>query len=66
MPWVNVGELLSHLRRNGVEPGEVIVYLEDDMVENRARKHAPRHLHDPGIPSETDEPLVDEYNDEED
>ena len=65
MPWVNVGELLSRLRRSGVEPGEVTVYIEDDMVENGTRQPAPSR-HDPGTNWETDEPLVDEYDDEED
>ena len=63
MPWVNLATLLSNLRHNGVEPRDITVYLEDEVVGTQPQ--APIHLN-LGIASETDEPLHDEYDDEDD
>jgi hypothetical protein len=62
MPWVNLATLLSELRYSGVEPRDIRVYVNDEAVGTQPR--APRY-YDPDIASETDEPLPDEYYDDE-
>jgi len=62
MPWINLARLLVYLRRRGVDPREVTVYLNGEMVDIRQRS-SPSAPFESGIATGDDEPISDEYDD---
>ena len=60
MPWVNLSRLLAHLRQRRIDPRNVTVYVDDDLLDPRYR----RPLSGRSAPEDTDDLDDDEWDEE--
>ncbi len=58
MPWINLDRLLSILRRNRIDPREIEVYIEEEIINPHPRNPERERL-------EPDANAGDEQDDEE-